>query len=87
MEKSRIRSVSSTILGCQNSVPEQIISISEISQPIFNSSENTENLEVEVFSSQSKVEKKGCHVCRKIFMKNNVQILQKVQIILSFVLC
>ena len=71
IEKSRVLSVSnSTILGCRNSEPQHIESLAELNEPVFNSSENSE---IEVFVNDSKTDRKGCHVCKKIFMKNKIR--------------
>ena len=71
IEKSRVLSVSnSTILGCRNSEPQHIESLVELNEPVFNSSENSE---IVVFVNDSKTDRKGCHVCKKIFMKNKIR--------------
>ena len=69
VETSRIASFAdSTVLGCGAEI-NRIASVSDFSHPLFNSSEQIEEVSV---NSQSKYVKKGCHVCQKPMRKRKL---------------
>ena len=72
VETSRIMSIAAESTVCENAT-SRVMSASEFSQPLMNSSENEDVF----FKSKSKIVKKGCHVCKRMFMKNNVKKLCK----------